>query len=157
MLLLLGSVVARAEPAPNDPDGRVVADVIPMLSGNQRTQKAQITSLIKTKPGAKYSRTVVDDDLKNLIKNNSFDINSTVEPIILADGKVNVVFHLLELPGTTKEIVYKGNKHVKYKDLDNVVNMRKGGAMSPPQNRLAVQEIIRHDHDKGRLMAQCYV
>src|SRR5207249_4138098 len=46
---------------------------------------------------------------------------------------------------------------VKDKDLDNVVNLRKGGAMSPPQNRLAVQEIIRYYHDKGRLAAQCFL
>src|SRR5205807_2532662 len=103
---------------------------------NHRAQKGQLMSMIRTKPGAKYSRTTLDEDLRNLIKNNSFDINSYVEPIPTDDGKVRVVFHLFELPGTIKEIVFKGLKHGKEKDLDGLLTLRKGGAMNPAQNRL---------------------
>src|SRR5947208_1602502 len=81
LLLLLGTAASLAQTSPFDYEGRIVADVIPLLPDNHRTQKAQIMSMIRTKPGSKYSRTTVDEDLRNLIKTNNYDINSTVEGI----------------------------------------------------------------------------
>src|SRR5262249_4885850 len=155
-LVVAAGLPAAAQSLPDDAEGKVVADVIPKLPPNHITETQKIMGLITTKPGTKYSKARVDQDVRKLFETNSFT-GVRAEPVATVDGKVNLYFHFDELPNTIQDIIYKGAKHIKQSDLDSLTGLRKGMPMSPGANKLACQQILQRYHEKGRLLAQVFL
>src|SRR5947209_15011372 len=133
--VLACAVAAQAQVPADDPEGKVIADVIPKLPPNHTTETQKVMSLISTRPGMKYSKARVDQDVRKLFETHSFtDVRA--RPVPTVDGKVVVYFEFQEYGGTVQEIVYKGAKHIKQSDLDSLTGLRKGMPMSPAANRL---------------------
>lgn len=152
-LLVLTSTVCLAQVQPLDFEGRIIADVIPVTSSGRSGQTEKVMSLVKTKPGAKYSRAIVDEDVRRLAETHSYD-RPSARPELTPDGKVIVYFEARELHTVVREVVYEGAKHIKPDDLDSLTGIRKGMPMNPNANRQACQAIIQRYQEKGRLLAQ---
>src|SRR6266849_6388458 len=61
---------AAAQGLPEDPEGKVIADVIPQLPPNHTTETQKVMSLITTRPGMKYSKARIDQDVRKLFETN---------------------------------------------------------------------------------------
>lgn len=154
LLALVGP--SPAQTLPDDPEGKVITDVIPKLPPDHVTETQKVMSLISTRPGMKYSKARVDQDVRKLFETHSFtDVRA--RPVPTVDGKVVVYFEFQEYGGTVQEIIYKGAKHIKQADLDSLTGLRKGMPMSPAANKLACQAILQKYHEKGRGLAQVYL
>jgi outer membrane protein assembly factor BamA len=146
-VLLAGAALAAAQA----PQKLIVQDVIPQGNRNVPTQK--VMSLIKTRPGADYSRETANDDVRRLLDTKLF-ANVRVQLQHTPDGKVIVYFLLAELPNMVQEIVYQGARHLDDDELETLTGLRKGMPMNPMANRLARDAILRKYHEKGRLHAR---
>src|SRR6266849_212636 len=124
VVLLACGVVALAQGLPEDPEGKVIADVIPKLPPNHTTETQKIMSLISTRPGMKYSKARVDQDVRKLFETHSFS-DVRAQPAPAPDGKVIVTFEFSELPSSVQDIIYKGAKHIKPSDLESLTGLRK--------------------------------
>lgn len=146
-LLLTGAAVLAQAPAP--PAKQIVVDVIAQGNHNVPTQK--IMSIIKTRPGLEYSKDTIAEDVKNLYKTGSFaDIRPVVQP---AEQGVTVYFQFRELPAVVQEIVYKGVKHLKQDDLDNITGLKKGVPLNTTLVNMARNALIRKYQEEGRPLA----
>src|SRR4051812_5574503 len=102
--VLLSAAVGFAQPAPAPgPPGKVlVADVIPQ--GNHAVPTQRIMNLIKTRPGAEYTKATVDEDVRRLYETRLFR-NVEVRIVQADDAKVFVYFLVMEYPSLIQDIV----------------------------------------------------
>jgi outer membrane protein insertion porin family len=155
-VVLACGLPAAAQGLAEDPEGKVVADVIPKLPPNHITETQKVMTLISTRPGMKYSKARIDQDVRKLFETNSF-VDVRAQPVLTPEGKVVVYFDFSELPNSVQDIIYKGAKHIKPSDLDSLTGLRKGMPMNPAANKLACQQILNRYHEKGRLLAQVFL
>lgn len=149
-LLLALAALALPNGRGQEADMPQVADVIPM---NLRTVSAdRVMTYIKTRPGTELSRARLQEDVIRLLDTKLF---KDVRPVIkdLPDGRVNVYFHLQELPNTVQEVIYKNAGHLKQKDLDEMTRVRKGAPLDPTTNRNACNAIQDALKKQGRYFA----
>jgi outer membrane protein assembly complex protein YaeT len=152
VLVGAAACIAQALPVPPSqpaPAKELVADVIPQGNHNVPTQK--IMSLLKTRPGGEYSQEVVNEDVRKLYQTGSF-ANIQVKLDRTPQGLV-VYFQFQEPPGLVQEVEYKGAKHLKPEELDNLTGLRKGGPLNPTLIRTAKETILRRYGDDGRPLA----
>ncbi len=65
-----------------------------------------------------------------------------------------VYFDVAEMPNKIREVIYKGNKHLKQADLESLAGVRRGMPLNPVQNKLACQAIERKLQEDGRIFAK---
>lgn len=138
--------VGFAEPG----EGPVVSEVIPV--GNRLTPNQQIIGQLKTRPGLRFSADAAQEDAQKLRAAGFGDVR--VRTQTAADGRVIVYFDLAEMPNKIREVIYKGNKHLKQADLESMANLRRGMPLNPVQNKLACQSIERKYQEDGRMFAK---
>ncbi len=148
MLAAMGLVSSiRAQTA----EGPFVAEVV--TRGNRIVPREQILGQIKTRPGQIFDEEKAREDVQKLKESGAFgDIRVSTRPA--GDNKVVVIFDLAELPSLIREIVYKGAKHMKQKDLDALTGLRRGAPLNPTANLLACRAIEQKYRDDGRIFAK---
>jgi outer membrane protein assembly complex protein YaeT len=145
--LVLGHAAAAQGPAPDEKD---VAEIV--VRNNRLIPTDRILNTIKTRPNKPYSQATAQSDVAALMATRSFeDIRVSISPS--GDDKVVVTFDVRELPSVVTEIRFEGAKHVKDDELRSITGLHRGVPLSPIANKLAVNAIIRHYQDKGRLYA----
>jgi outer membrane protein assembly complex protein YaeT len=153
LLLVLAVVLAGAVAAcyAQAPAKLLVADVL--VPGEFQLPKSKIYSLIKTRPGAEYNQSTVDDDVRALWDTHSFAMVQAkkTDPV---DGKVTVYFLLTPLTSTVQEIIYEGAKHLSNDDLEAVTGLHKGQSLSPITNLSACHKIEQKYEEKARMFAR---
>ena len=154
LALLAWSTVCLAQTAPEDLEGKVVADVIPQFVGYHSIQAQKVLDLLKTRPEEKYSQITVNEDGRRLDETRWFKYTWPPRAELTRDGKVIVTFMLQEQPSLVREIVYQGAKHFKPDELDSVTGLKRGMPLNPYANKQACQAIVRHYNEKGRMLAQ---
>jgi outer membrane protein assembly factor BamA len=156
LLLYAAAALAQFPLPPDDPEGRVIADVIPQLPPTHASQAQKVMSLVSAKPGSKYSKAKVDEDVRKLYQTRDFrDVRA--RPVLAADGKVILFFEFDAYQGVIQEIVYKGAHHLKQDELDALTGLRRGNSMNPAANKLACQHIKQRYQEKGRLLTDVYL
>src|SRR5262249_26321960 len=115
----------------------------------------RITGLLRTRPGAEYNPDLLAEDMRKLVSTHQFGIESKPRIVTRTDGRIDVIFELVEMPSTIQEIVYQGARHLKPAELTTITGLRKGAPLSPQANRIACQAIIRRYNDDGRPFASC--
>jgi outer membrane protein insertion porin family len=153
-LLALAAWFAPASDA-QTVSGRVnVADVI--IQGSKNITNDRIMGFIKIRAGNTYTREALSnalmEDTRKLLDTNMFkDVRpQTYE---LADGRVNVVFTVLEYPNLIQEIIYKNANHLSQKDLEEMTHLRKGAPLDTRLVNQARWEIEDSLRKKGRYFA----
>jgi len=145
--LLLGHAATAQSPAT---DEKAVADIV--VRNNRLIPTERILNTIKTRPGKPYSQATAQSDVAALMATRSFeDVRVSISPS--GDDKVVVTFDVRELPSVVTEIRFEGAKHVKDDELLSITGLHRGVPLNPIANKLAVNAIIRHYQDKGRLYA----
>lgn len=148
-LLAVGAVCLAQVPRTDAPAKEVVADVIPQ--GNHSVPTQRIMSTLKTRPGAEYSRDVISEDVRNLLKTGSFkDIQ--VKEVRTPQGVI-VYFQFQEPPSLVQEVTYEGAKHLKDEELDTLTGIRKGAPLNTAINMMARERIQKKYIEDGRLLA----
>jgi outer membrane protein assembly factor BamA len=145
--LVLAAVVAVAADPPN---GKIVADVIPV---NNRVHPTEhILSQMTTRAGRAYDEAAVQEDVRKLLATHWFAPGGVrVSTEVGSDGRVTVYVNVIELNNIVNEVVFKGNNHYSEKELLNVTGLRRGGPMNPHTNELAARTILEKYKDDGRL------
>jgi outer membrane protein insertion porin family len=148
-LLLAGDVLAQAFAPPKK---RLVSDVI--ITGNQRMSTEQIKVRLRTQPGKEFNAAWVDDDVRDLYKTNQF---SNIVTEYKQDGPdhVRVFFTVRETPNTVQKVTFLGAKHIKDKDLIDLIKVRPGMPLNPPTNLQGCQTILDKYAEEGRFFAAC--
>ena len=144
--LILAAGAGLAEPA----EGPVVSEVIPV--GNRLTPNQQIIGQLKTRPGLRFSADAAQEDAQTLRAAGFGDVRVRTQNT--PDGRVIVFFDLAEMPNKIREVLYKGNKHLKQADLESLAGLRRGMPLNPVQNKLACQAIERKYQEDGRIFAK---
>src|SRR5262245_45372002 len=116
------------------PSKTTVADVV--IQGNRQIPTQKVMSYVKTKPGAEYSQASVDEDVRRLYETRLFgNIQVLRQPT--EDGRVVVVFQIVEYPSVVQEVIYQGAKHLKPDELESITGIRKGFPLNPIANKQA--------------------
>jgi outer membrane protein assembly complex protein YaeT len=132
-------------------DGPIIEEVL--TRGHRIIPRDQILSQIKTRPGQRFDEEQAREDVQKLKESGAFgDIRVSTRST--GDKKVIVIFDLAELPSLIREIVYKGAKHMKPKDLDALTGLRRGSPLNPAANLLACRAIEQKYRDDGRIFAK---
>jgi outer membrane protein assembly complex protein YaeT len=149
--VLIGLLIGGGACLAQTPSKAIVADVIPV--GNHQMATQRITSLLKIHPGAEYSQSVVDEDVRTLYQTKQFkDVQVRLQDA--GEGKVIVYFQLTEHPNRIEDIQYLGAKRFSKEDLDGITGLHKGQPLNPIANQIARQAILRkYTQEKGRLLA----
>lgn len=135
-------------------EGPIVAEVV--TRGHRIVPREQILGQIKTRAGAVFNEEHARDDVQKLKESGAFgDIRVSTRPA--GDNKIVVIFDLAELPSLIREIVYKGAKHMKPKDLDALTGLRRGSPLNPTANLLACRAIEQKYRDDGRIFAKVFL
>lgn len=124
------------------------------ITGNQRMSTEQIKVRLRTKAGAEYDPSVVDDDVRELYKTGQF---SKIETWVLPEGidRAKVVFGVREMPNMVQKVTFLGAKHIKLEELHNITNVRQSTPLNPNLNRQGCQKIIDKYAEQGRWLADC--
>jgi outer membrane protein insertion porin family len=127
-----------------------VADIL--IEGSQFLSKPEIMTFIKTRPGNEYNPDLVQEDTRNLMRTHNFaDVKARADP--LKDGRVNVVYMLRDHLTTIQKIVYRGAKHLKDDELNEITHLRVDTPLNPTMCKIACQEIMKKYHEQGRPFA----
>ncbi len=151
LLLLLAACASALPHAGAQPASReIVADVL--IVGTRQIPPEKAQQYIHTKPGMEYSAARSFDDVNRLSEARLFkSVNVRAENT--PDGRLNVIYVVVEHMNLVKEIVYKHAKHVNPKDLDGLTRLRKGMPLDRTLNLLACNEIQEHLKRKGYMLA----
>lgn len=148
VFLLLAALAGPARA--DDPEGRVVADVVPRNNRNIPADK--IKNTVQTRVDRKYKRATVQTDVAALMATKSFsDVRASFD--LTPDGKVIVYFDVQELPSVVAEIRFEGAKHIKDDELLTLTGLHRGVPLNPVANRLAIHAIERRYQEDGRIYA----
>jgi outer membrane protein insertion porin family len=130
------------------PNDKMVSEVI--IRNNRLVSTNQILNTIKTRPDKKYDHATVQNDVSLLMATRSFtNVQASFDPT--PDGKVKVIFDVVELPNVVTEIKFEGAKHAKDDELLNLTGLHKGVPLNPIANKVAINAILRYYQEKGRM------
>jgi len=150
-LLWIAAGTAFAQPAA---DRVQVADVI--IQGSEMTPAVTVKTYLKTQASSNYDPDVVQEDARTLVATKLFaDVRVQVEN--LPHERVNVHFLLRDPPKTIRRIEYRGAKHLRDDELNELTHLAVGAPLRPAANKLACKSIIRKYNDMGRAFADCYL
>ena len=134
------------------PADREVAEI--RITGNAIRSTQDILSQMGTRPGKKYSITLMQEDVGRLYQKGWFNPRSIhVDTNIRADGKVIVFVSVQELSNFVQEIIYRGADHMGRDELDKLTKLKRGEPMSPHRNKEGRLAILRHYQEKSRYWA----
>ena len=153
VLLLAAGVTAQAPPAdPDDPAGKVVAEIVPV--NNKAHSLELIQARMTTRPGRVYDPQTVREDVQSLSRTGWFAPGGvTVDTKLRADGQVVVFVHVVELANIVKEVVFLGNQHYSESELLDLIQVKRGGPLNPPMNLIAANTILDKLRQDGRAYA----
>jgi outer membrane protein insertion porin family len=163
LLALILAVPAPAQQPPPLPDvpSRIapgakltVAEV--KVQGARNVPPERVINLAKTKPGAEFSQSTVNEDVRSIYATRLF-ANVEVRYVEHPENRtlVDVLFVVTERPAIINEIVYNGGNHLKLDDLKNITHLRKGDPMVPYLNQEACRSIRDELYKQGRPFATC--
>jgi len=111
-----------------------------VVEGNKNTSETVILSKLKTRVGQTFSQRVANDDLRRLYALGFFShISIDIEDFA---GGIKVTFLVKEKP-IVKEVLFKGNRHIRLKFLKKEIKTKVGEILDEKQLKqdlLAVEE-----------------
>ncbi len=121
------------------------------VEGNQRVEKEAILTVVRTQPGDLLDYEQLDKDLKDIYRMKYF----TDAGVGLEDGEKGkiVIFRVVEKP-SIGEIVYKGNDHVKEKDLDEEVGIKQYQVLDDNEIKQSINRLMELYRKKGYFRAE---
>ena len=129
-------------------EGKTVKEV--KVLGNEMVSEPVILGKIKTKPGNKFSKEVLNDDLKRLYDSGYFyNISIDVEE---DDDGVRVSFIVKEKP-MLKEIIFIGNEKIKSRKLERIMESTVGEVLNESQIKDDIEAIKDYYEEKGFTLA----
>jgi outer membrane protein insertion porin family len=149
--LLLGSPSALAQRTAA-PGKILISEVI--ISGNQRMSAEQIKVRLRTKAGEEYNPATVDEDVRELYKTGQFS-NITIWPQPDGIDHVKIFFGVREMPNMVQRVTFRGAKHIKTEELQNITGVRTSTPLNPNLNRQGCQKILEKYAEQGRSFADC--
>lgn len=130
-------------------EGEIVKEVA--VLGNKLVSESVILSRVKTKPGDRYNKESIDEDLRRLYESGYFSsISIDVEQV--KDG-VRVSFVVKEKP-MLKEVIFIGNKKFKSSRLQKLMKSNAGEALNESQIKDDIEEIKDFYEKKGFTLAK---
>jgi outer membrane protein insertion porin family len=148
LLVSLAAQSATAQPASSGRE--TVAEVL--IVGNKRVATERIMREVHTRPTDVFSTKSVQDDVNRLSKTHLFK-HLSVRTHSTNDGRITVIFEVLEHPNIVREVVFKHAKHFSDDELMTMSRIRKGMPLDKTLNQLAVYEIQDAYKKKGRYLA----
>ena len=102
---------------------------------------------VRLRPGAVYSRELLDDDIRSLYRTGNFsDVQAVTD---YPDRKrVNVTF-LLKLKERIAKVDIRGNKKFKTGDLGKHITVAEGGLLNSEELRKSAAALRKFYHDRG--------
>lgn len=147
IVFLFGTVLSFAETAKYE--NEVVKEV--SVLGNKLVSESNVLAKVKTKPGDKYSKETVNEDLKRLYDSGYFSsISIDVEPV---EGGVRIVYVVKEKP-MLKEVIFIGNKKFKSSRLQRIMKSNVGEVLNESQIKEDIEEIKDFYEKKGFTLAK---
>lgn len=147
--LLLLALATRAGWA-QGPAHETVAEV--SVVGNRNIPTEKILRHIQTRPGSEYLQATLQGDLGRLGETRMFK-SVRVRDQRTGDGRVQVIFEVVEFPNLIREIIYKHAHHISEKDLQGMTRLKKGMPLDPTSNKNACFAIQDYLRQKGRYFA----
>ncbi len=143
------AVIASPEPT----TARVrVADVI--IQGSRLISAERIKARLRTQPGMEYNRDTVQEDVRAMLARKEFR-NVEAAEAFDTNGNVVIYFRITDHQTLIRRIGFQGAKHLKDKELRDLVGIREGTPLNPVQNKLACRSIARKLQENGRPYASC--
>jgi outer membrane protein assembly complex protein YaeT len=144
----------RAAAADDNPNGRIVSEVVPVAAGKTVRPPNQIRQQMHTRAGARYEKATAEEDVRRLQATKWFapggvQIKTVVEP----DGRVKVLVLVTELTGVVDDVQFVGAEHIRVSDLQTMTGVRRGEPMNPVANELGRVAIQRRYQEDGRYYA----
>jgi outer membrane protein assembly complex protein YaeT len=136
--------------AQTQPAKVLVDDVV--VFGNRTIPTARIMREIRTRPGAEFNQTTVNEDVRRLTETRLLD-KVWVQKIERPNHRILVEFHCTEYPSIINEIIYKNAHHLKQDELESITGLKKGAPLIPAQNQMARKAIQDRLVDDGRMFA----
>ncbi len=125
-----------------------------LIEGNKLISDSEIRACIKTKPGDKFDRDQVMEDLKAINEMGYFeDKVLQVTPKREPGNLVSLQF-LVQENATVKRFLVKGNKLLTTEDILLSLNDQVGKPQNIDQLSKSVDEIEKKYHDRGFLIAR---
>ena len=153
LLLACGLLAGRAAAQPQTGEPQV-GDGLPVkrieFRGLQRISEGFVRGIIRTRPGQAYSRRLVQQDVRALLRTRKF--YNVFADAKLEDGQVVVVFSFEEKP-TVRAVEVEGNKHFPDEQLLAEIGIQPGDAL----DRYAIQRGREAIEDKYRSAGYHYV
>ncbi|HUR55735.1 MAG TPA: POTRA domain-containing protein, partial [Gemmataceae bacterium] len=150
--LLVGLFLVPRAFSADTPNGKVIADVIPI--GNRARTAEQIQNQMHSRPGKVYDEAKLQEDVRRLHATKWFTAGGIqVHTKNEADGRVTVMLYVTELMSTVEDVQYVGAQHIGRDELQTLSGIRRGDPMNPLSNELGRQAILRKYQEDGRYYA----
>ena len=102
---------------------------------------------VRLRPGAAYTRELLDEDIRSLYRTGNFaDVQAVTD--YPDRSRVNVTFHL-RLKERISKIEIKGNKKFSKGDLGKLITIPEGGLLNSVELRKSAAALRKFYHDRG--------
>jgi outer membrane protein insertion porin family len=118
------------------------------IEGNHRIDAETVRSYFHPTPGGDYDAASLDAALKALIATNLFD-HVTIDHGVINRGGEHVIVHLTEAK-VLDRVAFEGNKKLKDKDLEAIVESKARGTLQRALVQSDVNRIIEAYRHAGR-------
>lgn len=135
-LLALPFGVARTQGLPSR---GIVAQV--KFSGIRSIPVEKAMNFVHSKPGTEYSHARAMEDISRLASANLFKSIRGVRTEPTPDGRLTVIFEVIEHANVVRDVSYLHAKHVDRKELEQATRVRAGMPLDKTLNQLACYEI----------------
>jgi len=131
-------------------DKAVYVDSV-QVEGNQRIETEAILAVVKTSKGDLLDQRQLDRDLRDIYRMKFFtDVEIEIKDG--PEGKI-VVFKVKEKP-SIGEIVFKGNKKIREKDLKEEIGIKLYSILDDKEIKQSVNRLIEYYRQKGYFNAE---
>lgn len=93
------------------------------LKGNKTIENAAVIQVLKSSPGKIYSESLIAEDIKSIYRLGYFE-DIVVDVTDTSEGRV--VTFILKEKGLVTDVIFKGNKVLDAKNLEDVLTFKKG-------------------------------
>lgn len=130
-------------------EGETIKEIA--ILGNKSVSEQIILSKVKTKPGEKYNKETINEDLKRLYDSGYFS-NISIDVEEVKEG-IKVTFVVKEKP-MLKEVIFIGNKKLKSGRLQKIMKSKAGEVINESQVKEDIEEIKDFYGKKGFTLAK---
>lgn len=120
------------------------------FDGNETISVDQLLPYVRSRAGRPAAPALIRQDVEKLLATRWF-VSVRDELRDTPRGQI-LVFHVVERP-IVREVIYRGNKKIKTKDLEALSGLRKGSGMDPALNQRIARRIEEHYQSKGYTFA----